>query len=143
MDGAFLAVLVDNIAPGGRVAKDVTLPSASVVGCDRAIAKALDSNTALQALLDAIVVKAGGASAFSTGPALERKSLLETMQREKPEAFAGLVSLTLAHYYAQPQVLAALGWPTHPPQPIGHKLPDFDDRLVRPVIERGAIWRQC
>lgn len=141
--GAFLTALVDSIAPGGPVTKDVTLPSASAVGCGEAVAEALGSNTTLQTLLDLIAAKAGGASAFGTISARERQSLMETVQKEKSEAFAALITLTLAHYYAQPEVLEALNWPARPPQPEGHVLPAFNETLLTPVLTRGAIWRQC
>jgi len=141
--GAFLVALVDRIAPGGQIGAKVILPSASAVGCDQAVAKALARNTTLQGLIDLIADKAGGAPAFGGLTASGQQSILETVQREKPENFAALVALILAHYYAQPSVLTALGWPTHPPQPEGHSLPEFERRLLRPVLERGAIWRQC
>jgi hypothetical protein len=143
IDGAFLSTLVDSIAPGGLVARDMTLPTASAAGCGQAIGEALNGSSSLKALTDAIAVRAGSASSFCTSPAQERESLLEAVQKENPEAFARLVTLTLAHYYAHPQVLAALGWPARPPQPKGHKLPGFDESLLAPVLARGAIWRQC
>jgi hypothetical protein len=141
--GTFLVALVDRIAPGGQVDAKVVLPSASAVGCGEAVAKALGSNSTLQALLNLIAVKAGGASAFGTVSAPEQQSILESVQKERPEAFAALITVTLAHYYAQPSVLTALGWPTHPPQPEGYSLPEFDSKLLKPVLERGAIWRRC
>jgi hypothetical protein len=143
MDGEFLRALVDSIAPGGSVTVEVTLPPASAVGCDRALAGALDSNSTLQGVVDAIAARAGGMGSFSSITADQRQSLLEAVQNEKPAAFMGLVALVLAHYYAQPQVLEALNWPARPPQPEGHELPAFDESLLRPVLARGAIWRQC
>ncbi|MBL8908834.1 MAG: hypothetical protein JNM20_19340 [Rhizobiales bacterium] len=140
---AFMAALVDSIAPGGRVGHGLALPAASLVGCDRNLAKALADNRALQVLVDSIARQAGGTSAFTRSSAQERHALLEAVQSESPQAFTGLVALTLAHYYAQPQVLSALHWPARPPQPGGHELPAFDDSLLKPVLERGAIWRRC
>jgi len=143
IDGDFLAALVDCIAPGGLVTKVVVLPSASVAGCDNALAEALKGNTDLRTLVEAIAAQAGGGAAFSARPAQERESLLEVLQKQQPEAFAQLVTLTLARYYAHPQVLEALDWPARPPQPEGHKLPAFDDASLTPVLARGAVWRQC
>jgi hypothetical protein len=142
-DGDFLAALVDCIAPGGLVTKVVVLPSASAAGCDDALAEALKGNSDLQALVDAIAVRAGGGASFCASPAQERETLLEAVQKQQPEAFAQMVTLTLARYYAHPQVLEALDWPARPPQPEGHKLPAFDGTLLTPVLARGALWRQC
>ena len=143
MDDDFLSALVDSIAPGGYVTVEVTLPPASEVGCDRALAGALDGNSTLQGVVDVIAARAGGTGAFSSITADQRQSLLEAVQNEESAAFTGLVTLGLAHYYAQPQVLEALDWPARPPQPEGHKLPAFDESLLRPVLARGAIWRPC
>jgi len=143
IDSKFFATLSDSIAPGGSVANDVTLPSASAVGCDEALAVALGGNAKLQELADAIMARADGSPSFQAMAPDERHVFLEAVQRERPEAFAALVTLTLAHYYAHPLVLAALGWPSRPPQPQGHKLPAFDDTMLAPVLARGAKWRQC
>lgn len=143
IDRRFLSMLVDSIAPGGSVAKDVTLPPASAVGCDAMLGKALDGNANLRAFVEAIVMRAGGVGSFSGNSANERNLFLETVQTEQPPDFAALVNLTLAHYYAHPRVLAALDWPSRPPQPEGHELAPFDDSLLAPVLARGAIWRQC
>jgi hypothetical protein len=141
--GVFLTALVDSIAPGGHVAANVVLPAASTVGCDEALAKALDGNTSLKALVDEISARGGSAQAFIKSSNQERQSLLEALQIERPIAFAGLVTLILAHYYAQPPVLAGLDWPARPPQPEGHVLRAFDEKLLAPVLGRGEIWRRC
>lgn len=143
ISGEFLAALVDSLAPGGSVATDVTLPAASIVGCDRALAEAMVSNSNLRALIEAIAAQAGDAQSFVASDPRSRIACLETAQRERPESFASLVTATLAHYYAQPHVLAALDWPSRPPQPEGHRLPPFDDSLLAKVKARGALWRTC
>lgn len=139
----FLACLVDVIAPGGAATEAVTLPAASLVGCDNALAAAISDNSNLQAIVETIAERAGSAEAFVGSKAPVRAGHLETVQREQPDRFASLVTVTLAHYYAQPQVLAALNWPAYPPQPEGHALPPSDESLLAPVRTRGPIWRQC
>lgn len=140
---AFLAALVDSLVPGGIVGGSVALPVASTVGCDRAIALAMIANTSLRILVDEIAARAGGPESFAASDTVSRVAGLETAQRLAPESFAGLVTAALAHYYAQPDVLEALGWPSRPPQPEGHQLPPFNADLLMPVKARGPIWRQC
>ena len=135
----FLAALADSLAPGA----DVKLPAASMVGCDHALAQSMLNSSNLQAIIIAIAAQADGAAAFIACDPRSRSTFLEIAQREQPESFAGLVTATLTHYYAQPQVLAALGWSARPPQPEGHVLPPFDDGLLTSVRARGPIWRQC
>lgn len=139
----FLASLVDSIAPGGAVAAGFALPAASAVGCHGALAEALTGNAALRSLVDRIVAHAGGEEAFSAADAQRRSEWLDALQREQQEHFAGLVTLVLAQYYAQSEVLQALNWPARPPQPKGHELPPFDESLLAPVRARGPIWRRC
>lgn len=140
---AFLAALVDCLVPGGLISGGVALPAASTVGCDLAIAQAMIPNASLRILVDEIAARAGGPESFAASDAASRVAGLETAQRLAPESFASLVTATLAHYYAQPDVLQALGWPARPPQPEGHQLPPFNADLLMPVKARGAIWRQC
>ncbi|MFO0990879.1 MAG: hypothetical protein U1E67_02965 [Hyphomicrobiales bacterium] len=139
----FLATLVDSIAPGGVATEAVTLPPASLVGCDLALAAAMSGSSNLRAIVEVIAERAGSAEAFVGSKASVRADNLETVQRDRPDQFASLVTVTQAHYYTHPQVLAALNWPARPPQPAGHALPPFDEGLLAPVRARGAIWREC
>ena len=70
-------------------------------------------------------------------------SVLDVLSRADPARFASLVTLVLSAYYQAPKVVAAFGWPARPPQPMGHVLPAFDERLLEPVRRRGPIWRQA
>ena len=139
IDGEFLATLVDCLAPG----VDANLPAASMVGCDHMLAALMPRNPNLQRVVSAIATQAGGAQSFVACDPGGRIGFLEAVQREQPEGFLALVTATLAHYYAQPQILAALGWPARPPQPAGHTLLPFDETLLVSVKARGPIWRQC
>jgi len=141
---AFLGALADSLVPGGAFMHGIDMPSGSTVGCDDALAAALaDASSPLEGLMTMIATKAGSSEAFTEASPSSRKLLLRETQETNPAQFAQLVTLVLSHYYAQPQVLSALGWQTQPPQPGGHRLEPFDDSLLDPVRKRGAIWRHA
>jgi hypothetical protein len=137
-NSALLAVLVDSLLPGGPVAKHIALPSASSVGCDRALVQASNK---IDSLIAKIEDQAGSADAFIAAGSSARTQLLQSIQTEEPEVFAELVTLILTHYFAQAEVLKSIGWRGEPPQPTGHPLSPFDEALLAPVRARGAIWR--
>jgi hypothetical protein len=67
--------------------------------------------------------------------------VLKRVETSHCQGFTALVSTVLTLYYEHPDVLAAFGWPSRPPQPLGHALPPFDEELLAPVKARGEIWR--
>jgi len=141
---AFLAALADSLVPGGLFMHGIDMPSGSSVGCDHALSDALaGAASPLRDLMGALASKAGSHDAFVTASPSSRELMLRKIQEKEPARFAQVVTLVLSHYYAQPQVLSAIGWQTRPPQPDGHRLEPFDDSMLDPVRKRGAIWRHA
>ncbi len=136
MSEVLLTAIFDALLPG-----DGTVPAASKAGVD------LDKHGQRAAPIVAAVVRlAGGEQDFIVSDEAKRMALLQSAQREMPDAFAGLLAALLPDYYEAPAVIEALGWPSRPPQPQGHFLPDMDaatsERLEK-VRLRGKIWRDA
>jgi hypothetical protein len=138
MTPEFLLAVVDTLLPGEDVAPagQQRLPAGSAAGVD--LGKYAG---ALQPILQAILKAAGDAPAFVTASETRRIDILQSVQREAPEAFAGLLSALLADYYEMPMVLKALGWRSEPPQPQGHLVPAMDE-ATHARLERVRLGRQ-
>jgi hypothetical protein len=67
---------------------------------------------------------------------------LRTVEEASPAFFAALVEHTYRGYYVLPQVQAAIGFPSQPPQPAGAAMPAFREELL--TIQRGRtpFWRR-
>ncbi len=137
---AYIDALVDTLVPG-----DDTLPSGSAVGVSIALCRRLepgpDRDPRLQAALEAIEARAGGAPAFCRANETARVEVLEQIERAMPESFGVVVSVALMEYYDADVVLERLGWRREPPQPGGHPLEPFDERRLEVVKRRAANWR--
>jgi hypothetical protein len=132
----FLAALVDTLVPGGALSNGVTAPPASAIDVDW-----MNLESRHPAILASIAAAGGGRGAFIASDERARTRLLENLQTAHPEAFTALVATVLVLYYEDPAVLAAFGWSPDPPQPHGHTLPRFDEKLLAPVKARGQLWR--
>jgi hypothetical protein len=66
---------------------------------------------------------------------------IRAVERAMPEEFAALLFALVEEYYDSDAVIAALGWTPDPPQPSGHPLPPFDERLLEKVKRRAPLWR--
>ena|SRR5438270_7780164 len=130
----FLAAMVDTLVPGGVLANGIVAPAASSIGITW---DALEERHGR--VLAAIATQAGGEEDFCLGTDEFRADVLRQVERSRPQDFAALVTAVLTLYYESPNVLAAFGWPSRPPQPLGHELPPFDERLLAPVKARGEI----
>jgi hypothetical protein len=141
MNPDFLRAVVDTLLPGEAAAltDGPCLPAASLVGVD--LARHAES---LTSVLAAIARAAGGQPDFLSAGEDRRAAILQSVQRDMPEAFARLLGVVLPDYYEAPAVLGALGWRSEPPQPMGHVVPVMDDatlaRLER-VKSGGRRWR--
>ena len=134
MSEALLSAIADTLLPG-----DAKVPAASRAGID------LDKHAQRAAPIAAAVVRlAGSEQSFISSDEAKRIALLQSVQRELPDAFTALLSDLLPDYYEAPAVIEALGWPSRPPQPQGHVLLDMDaatgSRLEK-VRLRRKIWR--
>jgi hypothetical protein len=132
MSPAFLAAVVDTLLPGEDV-----LPSGTAAGLP--LTAYADSH---RAVLDAIA--AHTRESFIQAGEAARANVLQAVERSMPDAFRALLTAVLSDYYESEPVLTALGWPTHPPQPMGHAVAVIDDataaRIDR-VARRGRLWR--
>jgi hypothetical protein len=133
MTPEFLAAVIDTLLPG-----DDVLPSGTRAGLDPAVY--VEPH---RTVFDAIAACAGGAEIF-VADERARATILRTVERAAPDAFRSLLTAVLSDYYEAAPVLAALGWPSRPPQPTGHVVSPPDaltaERLER-VRNRGALWR--
>ncbi len=136
MNGDFAAAVADTLLPGESLppAGEMALPSASAAGV------AIDAE-AHRSVLEAIATEAGGEAAFLAAAEPDRVAILQEAEAATPAAFRALALALLADYYESDRALSALGWTTDPPQPRGHALPPFDERLLAKVRQRGRRWR--
>ena len=137
----FLRAVVDTLLPGEAAgpAGEQRLPNGSLAGVD--LAKYAEAS---QGILQTIVMAAGDDAAFLKASEARRIEILQSVQREAPEAFARLLAALLPDYYETPLVLNALGWRSEPPQPKGHIVPAMDEatgaKLERVRLGR-KLWR--
>ncbi|MGE0118143.1 MAG: hypothetical protein AB7S71_02735 [Dongiaceae bacterium] len=130
----FIAAVLDTLLPG-----DDRLPSATRAGLPLA-AYAEPHN----AVLDAIAAQAGGPELFTRSDEASRGNAVRAVERAMSDAFRALLAAALSDYYESEPVLAALGWPTDPPQPAGHVPATMDDATAARldhVAHRRRLWR--
>ncbi len=134
MTPEFLAAVIDTLLPG-----DDALPSGTAAGLP--LPAYAESH---RSVLDAIAAEAGGVESFIRADEAARSTAVRAVERTMPECFRALLMAVLSDYYESEPALAALGWPTHPPQPTGHAPVAMDDataaRLDR-IARRGLLWR--
>lgn len=138
MSPEFLELVVDALLPGDEV-----LPAGSAVGVAAKLASALarGRSTEIQRALEAIAACASGEADFCKAPGAARNSILRQVEKEASPEFHALVCFALTDYYDADAVLTGLGWRTQPPQPRGHALEDFDERLLQRMRQRSPFWR--
>jgi len=71
----------------------------------------------------------------------QRETVLQSASTETPDAFDALILHAYSGYYALPQVLAGIGAPDRPPQPLGHEMAPLDERLLARVRQRSPLYR--
>jgi hypothetical protein len=138
MTPEFLRAVVDTLLPGEAAApnNEPKLPAGSAAGVD--LAEYIEAS---QQLLETIAKAAGDAQGFVEADETSRVEVLQSVQRDEPAAFAGLLGLLLPDYYENPAVLNALGWRSQPPQPQGHIVSAMDD-ATRKMLERVRLGRK-
>jgi hypothetical protein len=72
----------------------------------------------------------------------EREAVLRSASIDNPDAFDALILHAYSGYYALPQVLRGIGAPVRPPQPLGHEMTPFDERLLARVAGRPPLYRR-
>ena len=79
---------------------------------------------------------------FATLDGAARQTLVEQMRAAEPGFMRDLARQTVACYYQQDRVLAAIGMPPRPPFPLGYEVAEGDLSLLDPVRARGRVYRQ-
>jgi hypothetical protein len=142
LDHSTFIALLDELIP----ARNESVPGAGSLGLADAIEAKLGEAVALVAIgLDALDQKARGLghSGFVDLPQDERASIVG----EVAEANPGLVEVLMYHayglYYANPQVVVALGLKSEPPYPGGYPLEQGNLGLLDSVRRREKLYREA
>ncbi len=138
MTPEFLCAVVDTLLPDEAAAAggEPKLPAGSASGVDLS-----EYVEASKQLFETIARAAGNAQDFVEAAETRRVEILQSVQRDEPGAFAGLLGLLLPDYYENPAVLNALGWRSQPPQPQGHIVADMD-KATHKMLERVRLGRK-
>ena len=138
-----VAVLDRIVPPNGPLA------GAGGLGVDAAIDATLALTPRLRRLfLDGLAEIAVTAQrqAGQEFPALDpeaQERVLRAVEEAAPAFFAALVEHTSRGYYIRPEVHAAIGYTTRPPQPLGHELGPWRDELLQLQVDRAPFWRRA
>ena len=139
-----LVAVLDRIVPPNEA-----LPGAGGLGVDAAIDATLAQAPRLRRLfLDGLAEIAVTAARDTSGdfPALDAEAqehVLRTVEAAEPAFFAALVEHTYRGYYVRPEVHAAIGYATRPPQPLGQELAPWREELLRAQLDRAPFWRRA
>jgi hypothetical protein len=96
-----------------------------------------------RAYLDGLLaIEAAGERPFGELDVEEREAALRSVEVAHPVFFAALVEHAYRFYYTDPRVQRAVGPTDGPPQPRGHELPAFDERLLTILRKREPFWRR-
>jgi hypothetical protein len=89
-----------------------------------------------------LAIEASGERAFGELGVEGREAALRAVEAAHPVFFAVLVEHAYRFYYTDPRVQRAVGMTDGPPQPRGHALPAFDERLLTIQRKREPFWRR-
>jgi hypothetical protein len=138
----FVAVL-DRIVPPHAM-----LAGAGGLGVDRLIERTLALTPSLRRLFLEGLTEIQVASLrqsdrdFLALDAASQESVMVAVEAALPTFFAALVEHTYRGYYVLPEVQAAIGYPTRPPQPAGQVMPAFREELLTIQRAREPFWRR-
>lgn len=140
---ALLKAVLDRIVPARE-----GLAGAGGLGVDQAIERTLALTPSLRRLfLEGLTaIEVAGTSQNDRGflaldPAVQEE-VLRLVEAKSPTFFAALVEHTYRGYYTLPEVQAAIGYPTRPPQPAGQAMPAFREELLTIQRKREPFWRR-
>jgi len=140
---ALLIAVLDRIVPPRQ-----GLAGAGGLGVDGPIERTLALTPSLRRLFLEGLTQIELASARQTGRAFgdldatTQESVLRAVEEASPEFVAVLVEHTYRGYYILPDVHAAIGYDSRPPQPAGYELPPFREELLTLQRKRSTFWRQ-
>lgn len=84
---------------------------------------------------------ARGAASFGSLDPDARVAVVQELSEAQPMLLPALLFHLYRIYYAQPQVLGALGMPPRPPYPEGYEIAPSDFTLLDGVRSRGKLYR--
>jgi hypothetical protein len=140
---ALLAAILNRLIP----ARDA-LPGAGDLGVAGSIERTLAVSPPLRRLFaDGLVTIQLTAARRSDRPfqdldGAHQDAVLRDVETVHPTFFAALVEHAYRGYYPLRAVREAVDFPTHPPQPRGHQLPQFDPSLLEKQRQREPFWRR-
>jgi hypothetical protein len=138
-----VAVLDRIVPPNGQ------LPGAGGLGVDAAIDRTLALTPRLRPLFlhglaeIAVIGERETGQDFLALDAATQESVLRSVEQAEPVFFAALVEHAYRGYYVRPEVHAAIGYPTRPPQPLGHELAPWREDLLQLQVDRAPFWRRA
>lgn len=139
-----LVAVLDRIVPPNGA-----LPGAGGLGVDAAIDRTLALTPKLRRLFLDGLAEIAVAAQRETGrelvalDAATQEAVLRAVEEAEPAFFAALVEHTYRGYYVRPEVHAAIGYTTRPPQPLGHELPAWREELLQLQLGRAPFWRRA
>ncbi len=137
---ALLSLIQDELVPSyGDLPPAGTLGTAMTV--DGYLAERPQLRRPLLTALRAIEVSSGK-TPFAELDSGRRVEVLRQVENGDPGSFSELVKQTYNAYYTRPDVQASLGI-DGPPQPMGFKLPAFDESRLARVRAMGKLWRDA
>ena len=136
---ALLAAVLDCLIPARA-----SLPGAGDLGLAARIDAAIAASPALRrTYLDGLsTIAAAGERPFAELDVAGQEAVIGAIEASQPLFFAVLIEHAYRHYYTDPRVQRALGMVDGPPQPNGHQLPAFDERLLTVQRKRAPFWRR-
>jgi hypothetical protein len=139
-----LVAVLDRIVPPNGA-----LTGAGGLGVDAAIDRTLAQTPRLRRLfLDglaeiAVAAECQAGQDFLALDAAAQERILRAVEEAEPAFFAALVEHTYRGYYVRPEVHAAIGYTTRPPQPLGHELAPWREELLQVQLDRAPFWRRA
>jgi hypothetical protein len=139
-----LVAVLDRIVPPNGA-----LPGAGGLGVDAAIDRTLAQTSRLRRLFLGGLTEVAVTAERETGQdflaldAATQERVLRRVEEAEPAFFAALVEHTYRGYYVRPEVHAAIGYATRPPQPLGHELAPWREELLQLQVDRAPFWRRA
>jgi hypothetical protein len=137
-----LRQVLDVLIPGTG-----TLPAAGQAGAADHVERRAEATPAQRRRLGetlatiAILAARRHPDGFAALDSDQQESVLQSASTETSDGFDALIVHAYSGYYALPQVLAGIGAPARPPQPLGHEMAPLDERLLARVKQRPPLYR--
>ena len=144
-EGRLLSAVLDRIVPASA---DGRVPAAGALGVADFLADRASADPPLAALFRQVLARAAALAEargahFDALDAAERDAIVETLEREAPDAFAALVRHVYMGYYSRADVRPLFGLSAAPTQPQGYQVPGDDpDEMAALLVPVRALGRR-